>query len=133
MKKLVKNHKGVVVNDEFKNFPKLRQRNIGVRKVKIKDILDSSIFNLKLYSLIWFKENPKYFENILDKLSYEVSLLKTKGKEEYRVTGGNNRIFFLKHFPKLTNHQDWILANVREINLNNAKKYSKLNSGGNKK
>ncbi len=112
---------GILVNFEFKNFPDLKQKEIGVRKIKIKYIRNQSITNLDPGSIIWFKDNPKLFKKrVLGKEGSDVSLSKTKGKKEYRVTGGNSRIFFLKHFPKLTNNRDWIWAHVTEIDLKNA-------------
>ncbi len=118
---LIKNHEHKTLWDIYgdKNGEINGEINeLGVIRVRAEYIREESFDNLKLGTLIYFFDNPKILNNILDIKKDEIYLEKIKGKNEFWAVGcGNNRPFFVKHFPELI-HRDWIWADVNEIDLN---------------
>ena len=117
---LIKNHKYRNFHDVYGDED-FKTRELGIKKIKVKNIIEESIDNLKQGSLEYFYNlifsDKKKLLLLLARCKQELSLVKIKGKKEYWCCGvGNNRPFFLKYFGYLID-KDWVYAEIREVDI----------------
>ncbi len=87
---LIKNHEHKTLWDIYgdKNGEINGEINeLGVIRVRAEYIREESFDNLKLGTLIYFFDNPKILNNILDIKKDEIYLEKIKGKNEFWAVG----------------------------------------------
>ena len=118
--RIMSHHKQLEFGNEIENFFEI-QKDLGIQKIKIKYIDKDYLYHLKADSLMFTRFDEAILKLSLDTEKRGVHLFKIKGKRNYKIgDGGNNRVFFLKNFPKLVHNRDWVWASVTEIDMKRA-------------
>jgi len=83
IRRLIENHKERDIRNEFKK--KIigilsNTKHLGFKKIEVTNILDYSLFNLKLHSQIFFRDHLDILKKILDSQDNDITLYKTKEK-----------------------------------------------------